>query len=299
MNKPYFDTLAGMRGVAAGMVVMYHLMPLVFVSGPYAVDLFWILSGVVTDRTFKDASAGAFLGSRFWRLYPLYLLGSVIGAVAGVSLWGRASVAELPAAVLFIPNFVHMPAYPLDPPAWTLSIEAILYVGFAFIRSTPAVVFICLFALWGVVRTHCGWSLECFLARAFFEFNLGVLLYRCRVDRKLPGAWVLLGVLALVLACRQCVAPILVVGVVLPALVWWGMHARPVRGSWMMTKLGAASFPVYILHGPLIGVFMAAHANFAWFVKIVPWLAGLLALYAGRKRVQNALAKRIGDAVVV
>ena len=92
-SKPRFEILDGLRGVAAMIVVAFHLFE-AYSKGPVyqilnhgylAVDFFFVLSGFVIgyaydDRwskmTFKD-----FIKRRLIRLHPLVILGTFIGAL--------------------------------------------------------------------------------------------------------------------------------------------------------------------------------------------------------------------------
>ena len=90
-----FGTLNGVRGLAAVAVALYHMHSLFKVqfvqSGYLAVDLFFVLSGVVIAHAYgARLSSGMtplrFLRARFIRLAPLYLLGTAIGLVSDLAL---------------------------------------------------------------------------------------------------------------------------------------------------------------------------------------------------------------------
>ncbi len=90
-NKPHFQTLDGLRGVAAIAVVIFHFMEIAvpnpndnFIAHAYlAVDFFFCLSGFVIAYAYDDKIAnigiGTFLKRRLIRLHPLVVIGSVIG----------------------------------------------------------------------------------------------------------------------------------------------------------------------------------------------------------------------------
>lgn len=93
-TKPHYDILDGLRGVAAIMVVWFHLFEAYATShldqrinhGYLAVDFFFILSGFVIgyaydDRWKKKMSVKDFLKRRLIRLHPMVVMGAVIGAV--------------------------------------------------------------------------------------------------------------------------------------------------------------------------------------------------------------------------
>ena len=97
-NRGEIRSLTGIRGVAALFVVMYHrfdglqmLDPVTRLihHGYIAVDLFFILSGFVMALTYANsfqhgwtASAyGVFLTKRLGRVYPVYIVLTVLSAV--------------------------------------------------------------------------------------------------------------------------------------------------------------------------------------------------------------------------
>ncbi len=92
-TKPHYKILDGLRGVAAVIVVMFHLAePLsgsrfdnVVNHGYLAVDFFFLLSGFVIgyayDDRWKKLTFGAFMKRRLIRLQPLVILGMTLGAI--------------------------------------------------------------------------------------------------------------------------------------------------------------------------------------------------------------------------
>lgn len=145
-----FHTLDALRGLAAIMVVAFHypelLAPISFGGAYLAVDLFFLMSGVVIAHAYRarfDAGLGpgAFLRARVARLYPLFALGallSVTGVVAGLvaglpSRWTWTGLLAALPNLLFLPSPVagrSPQLYPLDFPAWSLLYE--LFVNGAF-----------------------------------------------------------------------------------------------------------------------------------------------------------------------
>lgn len=91
-SKPRFEILDGLRGVAAIIVVAFHLFE-TYSSGPcdqilnhgyLAVDFFFILSGFVIGYAYDDRwtrmSQWDFYKRRLIRLQPMVILGTLIGA---------------------------------------------------------------------------------------------------------------------------------------------------------------------------------------------------------------------------
>ena len=149
-GKPTFDTLNGMRGVAALAVAMMHInwflgdLHPIIVS--VAVDFFFILSGFVIAYAYEaDLRSGLrrrhFMLARVIRLYPMFLAGLALGAVSKYlyefsaddpSLyWGNlaANAFMLPWPLAYPGDFDNL--FPLNYPAWSLFFEMLAYALFA------------------------------------------------------------------------------------------------------------------------------------------------------------------------
>jgi peptidoglycan/LPS O-acetylase OafA/YrhL len=188
-TKPHYNILDGLRGVAALMVVWFHVFEAFATShvdqrinhGYLAVDFFFILSGFVIgyayDDRWKRMTVREFVTRRFIRLHPMVVIGAVIGAVMfyfqGCSVWdvSKVSVTMLLAATLM--NACMIPAtpgmeirgvtemFPLNGPSWSLFYEYIGNILYAlFIRRLPTKALAALvllagcglaaFAVWGL-----------------------------------------------------------------------------------------------------------------------------------------------------
>ena len=93
-SKPRYAILDGLRGVAALMVVAFHLfetyIPVLHTQvinhGYLAVDFFFILSGFVIgyaydDRWAKGMTVGNFFKRRLIRLQPMVIAGTIFGTL--------------------------------------------------------------------------------------------------------------------------------------------------------------------------------------------------------------------------
>ncbi|MDD4848579.1 MAG: acyltransferase [Bacteroidales bacterium] len=159
-TKPHYAILDGLRGVAALMVVVFHLFEAYATShldqiinhGYLAVDFFFILSGFVIgyayDDRWKTMKIKDFIKRRLIRLHPMVVMGAVIGAVLfyfqGCSVWdvSKISIGMLLLATLI--NALMIPAsvgseirgvgemYPLNGPSWSLMFEYIGNLLYAF-----------------------------------------------------------------------------------------------------------------------------------------------------------------------
>lgn len=91
-SKPRYEILDGLRGVAAVLVVLFHLLETysggqahqIINHGYLAVDFFFVLSGFVIGYAYDDRwdkmTTWGFFKRRLVRLQPLVVMGTVIGA---------------------------------------------------------------------------------------------------------------------------------------------------------------------------------------------------------------------------
>ena len=157
------ETLQAGRGVAALLVLTFHLNGSIFgnakyfpdqfaellVVGEVGVEFFFVLSGFLMcwlyDGRDKPGKAGRFLLSRVARIYPFYwiVLAGVVPAYFLSPAFGHGyetSPGALVGSLLLLP----MPDMPILPVAWTLQHEMLFYVLFTvFIlsRSTGLLIF--------------------------------------------------------------------------------------------------------------------------------------------------------------
>lgn len=168
-TKPHYDLLDGLRGVAALLVVWYHVFEgYAFAGGkPYiecinhgylAVDFFFILSGFVIgyaydDRWNKSLTMKGFFQRRLIRLHPMAIMGAVLGTITflvqGSVQWDGTHVATSAVMLALLLAMCFIPAvpgcgyevrgngemFPLNGPAWSLFFEYIGNILYAlFIR---------------------------------------------------------------------------------------------------------------------------------------------------------------------
>jgi peptidoglycan/LPS O-acetylase OafA/YrhL len=146
--------LTGARGLAAWLVVFYHLrlslppipdaLNAVIARGYLAVDFFFVLSGFVIALSSRGrieqhgwAAVPAFLRRRFARVWPLHAVVLTGGAALAVLLWATGRhvphefpFAELPLHYLLIQNWGLTPALSWNDPAWSISAEFAAYLAF-------------------------------------------------------------------------------------------------------------------------------------------------------------------------
>ncbi|HEV7692973.1 MAG TPA: acyltransferase [Hyphomonadaceae bacterium] len=290
-NRRYL-LLDAMRGVAAFAVLWGHLTSAwdrPDLHGPQyalAVDFFFILSGFVIGHAYaqrmkQGMSALEFIRIRVIRLYPLLIAGALIGTAvalvrhAGENGYTAPHVLESGVfAMLGLPSFA-IPgitlAFPVNSPAWSLFFELCVSLLFAFIarfltRSWLIAIVVAGAALFAAAAlqegsVEMGWERDGLLGgatRVVFGFFAGLLLHDLRPRFSLPpwAGYFFSAVLGAVLFEPHAfwVHGNLMIAIVgFPILVWLG---SAVRESGFIARagglLGALSYPVYILHWPII-----------------------------------------------
>ena len=163
-TKPHYELLDGMRGVAALLVIWYHVfegfatspVDQLFNHGYLAVDFFFILSGFVIGYAYDDRwkgslTRGEFFKRRLIRLHPMVVLGAVLGVVTytiqGCEQWDGTQVAYSAVMLAMLLNLFLLPAlpgsaaevrgngemFPLNGPSWSLFFEYVGNILYAFV----------------------------------------------------------------------------------------------------------------------------------------------------------------------
>lgn len=172
-SKPHYEILDGLRGVAAIMVVFFHVFETfsggdhtkqIINHGYLAVDFFFMLSGFVIsyayDNRWEKMSLKDFFIRRLVRLQPMIIIGSLLGAVLfyfqqseGLG-WG--GISEVPVWKLVLVMLIGMTIipvgkgldirgwnemHPLNGPSWSLFFEYIANIAYAlFLRKASKMV---------------------------------------------------------------------------------------------------------------------------------------------------------------
>lgn len=162
--------LTSLRGIAAWLVVIYHIRRSIaglppealafFAKGYLAVDFFFLLSGFVIwlswgERLHRERwrAVPAFLRKRIARIWPLHIimLGSAVGLallliVTGHALPADYPLAELPLHVLLLQNWGFTDRLAWNDPSWSISCELAAYLLFPLLtlaidwRRVPTVI---------------------------------------------------------------------------------------------------------------------------------------------------------------
>lgn len=190
-TKPHYELLDGLRGVAALLVLFYHIFEgLAFAEGAngagdgiihtlnhghIAVDFFFILSGFVIsyayDDRWKKMNTWQFFKRRLIRLHPMLVMGAVIGFLAfafvGFERWDHTTtptgwvMIALLLTMFMIPAVPGVPyevrgngeMFPLNGPGWSLFFEYIGNILYAlFMRRMSTMILATFTVLLGVAH---------------------------------------------------------------------------------------------------------------------------------------------------
>lgn len=188
-SKPRYEVLDGLRGVAALMVVMYHLFEsyaplteLKYVNHGYlAVDFFFVLSGFVIGYAYDDRwnsmTTWGFFKRRLTRLHPMAVAGVLLGAcVFYPSAPGSPLVLESPlwkVALCLVMGLFLLPCgkgldvrgwgatSSFNTPIWTLSMEYLGNILYALVlRHLPklALALLCAGCAFFTLDLSLGWD---------------------------------------------------------------------------------------------------------------------------------------------
>jgi len=199
ISKPHYPILDGLRGVAAIIVVAYHLfeanaqnvMYQYINHGYLAVDFFFLLSGFVISYAYDDRwssmTTGNFFAKRIERLQPMVILGMLIGAllfylgdsaffpeIHNIPLWQVLAVMLIGFTLIPLPPQADIrqwdgEMYPLNGAAWSLFYEYIANIAYALFlrRASTRILFILAIVTGSYLSYHAithgdligGWSL--------------------------------------------------------------------------------------------------------------------------------------------
>ena len=330
-TKPHYELLDGLRGVAAILVLFYHIFEgfsfaevtngdgdgiiTTLNHGHIAVDFFFILSGFVIsyayDSRWKGMSTWQFFKRRLIRLHPMLIMGAVIGFLAFAfvgfeRLDGTAAPAGWVMTALLLTMFM-IPAvpglpyevrgngemFPLNGPGWSLFFEYIGNILYALvIRRFPTTVLALFTLLLGIAHAWffignisgydmigVGWTIDEVnfwggLVRMLFPFSMGMLLARTFKPRKARGAFWICSIILIVLFAVPYIKPcgeislnslyeFVCIALIFPFVVWLGACGSCSDSLTHKTNrlLGDLSYPLYIVHYPIMYIF------YAWLIE--------------------------------
>ena len=337
-TKPHYPILDGLRGVAAIIVVTFHLseplatghLDILVNHGYLAVDFFFLLSGFVMGYAYDDRwhkmTVGNFFKRRIVRLQPMVILGMTLGAIGfyftdstlwplihTVPFWKMILVMLIGYTILPVPLSMDIRGWeemhPLNSVGWSLFFEYIANILYAlWIRkfSTKAlgiVVGIAAIALAQLAITNGdvsgGWTLNVEqgrvgLTRTIFPFFAGLLLSRVAKPTQIKNAFLWCSLLvALVLYMPRIggaehlwmngIYESVCIIIVFPAIVYLGASGvmQTQRENRICKFLGDISYPLYMVHYPLVYFYVAWISNHKGVTIADVWPYALLILIGG------------------
>jgi len=185
-SKRHYPILDGLRGVAALMVVVFHLFEAHAASrfvqivnhGYLAVDFFFVLSGFVIgyayDDRWRSMSLGDFCKRRLIRLHPMIVVAMLVGALMFYFQAGAIfpRIQDTPLWLMLVVMVVGMTLlpvgagldlrgwgemHPLNGPAWSLFYEYVGNLLYAlFVRKfSNRMLGLCVLAAGALLVHHC------------------------------------------------------------------------------------------------------------------------------------------------
>lgn len=329
-TKPHYELLDGLRGVAAILVLFYHIFEgfsfaeitngvgdgiiTTLNHGHIAVDFFFILSGFVISYAYDDRwekmNTWQFFKRRLIRLHPMLIIGAIIGAITfaitGFEKWdGTTSpiglvIVALLFAMLMIPAVPGVPyeirgngeMFPLNGPGWSLFFEYIGNILYAlFIRRLSTKSLAILAVILGIMHAWffignisgydmvgVGWTIDEVnfwggLVRMLFPFTIGMLVARTFKPREIKGAFWICSTILIIIFSVPYISPennislnslyeVVCIAIIFPFIVWIGACGNCDGKTSIINKwLGDISYPLYIVHYPIMYLF------YAWLIE--------------------------------
>ena len=363
-GKPHYLVLDGLRGVAAIIVVTFHLteplgtghLDILVNHGYLAVDFFFLLSGFVIgyayDKRWHTLSVGSFLQRRVERLQPMVVLGMTLGAIGfyftdsaiwpaihTVPVWKLLLVLFIGYTILPVPLSLDIRGWqemhPLNSVGWSLFFEYIANILYAIgIRKWSnkvrgVFVFFAALALAHLAITSAGgdvsggWTLNVEqvrigITRTMYPFFAGLLLSRITSPAHIKHAFLYCSILLAVVLYMPRIGgadKLWLNGVyesvciifIFPLIVYLGASAfiGSTTEQRVCRLLGDISYPLYLVHYPLVYFYVAWISNHpgttladAWPYALLILVGSILLAYASLKwydePVRRWLRKKFG-----
>jgi peptidoglycan/LPS O-acetylase OafA/YrhL len=271
-SKNHFEALDGLRGVAAIAVLLKHSFEGLFPNGRLAVDLFFLLSGFVIayssdDQLQRGMPLSQFLIRRLIRLYPMILLGALLGIAVEMlrystdasypfSLWQMTIYSFGTPLLLF---------FEFNLPLWSLFFELVANAFYGLLAKRLTTTILALVVVSGLIIIGMSGALKVLLLgwpRVAAGFFGGVLLYKYWKRGSLPQLNGNLIVLSVILVALF-ICPVEICGwlflpafAVMATIIMFGVGAKPNGLDKYCALLGQISYPLYALHWPSLVFFV-------------------------------------------
>lgn len=326
-SKQHYQVLDGLRGVAAIVVICYHIFEgfsfaqitnnagdgliRIFNHGYLAVDFFFLLSGFVINYAYNDRwnqlTIVSFFKRRLIRLHPMLIMGAFIGLICfligGSEQWNGTTIPFHISIIAFLLTCFMIPAlpgtfnevrgngelFPLNGPMWSLFFEYIGNIFYAlFIRRLNTKPLTLLVILLGILHgiftignfsgygsIGVGWTFDTInffggMLRMLFPFTLGMLISRQFKEIKLPYPFFFSSILLIATLSIPFITPFktinlngiyefFCISIIFPIILIIGASTQ--KKSKPSKILGELSYPLYIIHYPIMYLF------YQWLIK--------------------------------
>jgi len=295
------------------MLFHAHISTLPMGRGYLAVDFFFLLSGIVISRRYEPELAAPepgkrtgfarYMGMRLARLYPMLLLGGLIGVGTywlGLSDFLPSSSTELNRALVsqfsLVPLVLSLPFFAFNRVQWSIVLELAVNALHAALARWLTVRRLCALviasgtglAVLGLRRGSLDLSgaadvsllLLC-IFRASFGFFAGVLIQRSetvwanripRLSFALSAAILLFVLGGNRIGLADWLYDVTCALIAFPLLAMAVYHAE---ASSLSRQLGVLSYPLYAIHLPLLDALRNGDASEAQAIAALPVLLGL------------------------
>ena len=292
---------------------------LFYSRGLWAVQLFWIISGVIFAHVYAqtDTSGRQFFINRFARLYPLHLITLVVVAAAqlvSVQMLGYAQIVQHNTLRYFVGHLLFAGAG-FNEPVWSVTAEVGVYALFFMVMRfvfrfgiiIPAAASLIAFSL-NALQVNTTF----FLPHCAGYFFAGVTLYvvmlktESRVLLSAGGTALCFGIYQAVQRSPYAsdLPNVLELTYFAPVILWTGaLDFILVRKSaWInraLSSFGNLTYSTYLWHFPIQVIVLTVMCYFEWDrgvfkqpVTFLAWIAGMLAIAALSYRYIELPAKR-------
>ncbi|MDD2781648.1 acyltransferase [Sulfuricurvum sp.] len=301
-----FNTLDGLRGIAAIAVMLHHFNHSLFPNASVAVDLFFGLSGFVIaysyyPKLYSNLSMYTYLKKRLIRLYPMFLLGLIIGVVALIikSLYFQTNLSFAQIFTAFSMNLFYLPyladfyvqigidripsaIFPTNDPAWSLFFEMFINVVLALLllisKNTKFIISIVITSAIGLIGYSLyfhiatpGWGMHNFLGgipRVFYSFFTGVLIFllfnflKSKVQAINP-IYILFALFVLLSIPYSGKIWLISTIFIVPIFIVLGSisNSTNARINSANEYLGWISYPLYCIHFPILSIYSTFYSD--------------------------------------